>query len=55
MGGRGHILGTIVGVMVIAVLQNIMTLVNVNPDWQGTVLGSVILIAVLANKRRSNH
>jgi ribose transport system permease protein len=53
MGGRGHIFGTIVGVVIIAVLHNVMTLLDINPDWQGTVLGAVILAAVLANKRRS--
>ncbi len=53
MGGRGHILGTIVGVMIIAVLHNVMTLMDINPDWQGTVLGCVLLAAVLANKRRA--
>jgi len=53
MGGRGHIFGTIVGVVIIAVLHNVMTLLDINPDWQGTVLGAVILAAVLANKRRA--
>jgi ribose transport system permease protein len=53
MGGRGHIFGTIVGVAIIAVLHNVMTLLDINPDWQGMVLGAVILAAVLANKRRA--
>jgi ribose transport system permease protein len=53
VGGRGHILGTIAGVVTIAVLQNVMTLLDINPDWQGTVVGVVILGAVLANKRAS--
>lgn len=51
-GGRGHILGTIAGVVTMAVLHNVMTLLDINPDWQGTVVGAVILGAVLANKRR---
>jgi ribose transport system permease protein len=53
MGGRGHVLGTVLGVVTIAVLHNLMTLLDINPDWQGTVLGLVVLAAVLANKRRS--
>jgi ribose transport system permease protein len=51
-GGRGHIFGTIVGVVIIAVLHNVMTLLDVNPDWQGSVLGAVVLVAVLAGKRK---
>jgi len=50
-GGRGHIFGTIAGVVTMAVLHNVMTLLDINPDWQGTVVGVVILGAVLANKR----
>ena len=53
VGGRGHILGTIAGVVTMAVLHNVMTLLDINPDWQGTVVGVVILGAVLANKRAS--
>jgi ribose transport system permease protein len=53
VGGRGHILGTIAGVVTMAVLHNVMTLLDINPDWQGTVVGVVILGAVLANKRRA--
>ena len=51
-GGRGHIFGTIVGVIIIAVLHNVMTLLDINPDWQGSVLGAVVLVAVLASKRK---
>ncbi len=51
VGGRGHILGSIAGVVTMAVLHNVMTLLDINPDWQGTVIGVVILGAVLANRR----
>ena len=53
VGGRGHILGSIAGVVTMAVLHNVMTLLDINPDWQGTVIGVVILGAVLANRRGS--
>ena len=53
VGGRGHILGSIAGVLTMAVLHNVMTLLDINPDWQGTVVGVVILGAVLANRRGS--
>ncbi len=54
VGGRGHILGSIAGVVTMAVLHNVMTLLDINPDWQGTVIGVVILAAVLANRRGSS-
>lgn len=54
VGGRGHILGSIAGVVTMAVLHNVMTLLDINPDWQGTVIGVVILGAVLANRRGSS-
>jgi ribose transport system permease protein len=49
-GGRGKILGTLVGALIIAVIQNGMNLTNVESYTQKVVLGLVILIAVLVDK-----
>jgi len=53
-GGRGTILGTFIGVLVLGVLSNGLNLLNVDPFYSGVVRGSVILIAVLIDtlKRR---
>jgi ribose transport system permease protein len=46
-GGQGRILGTLIGALVIAVIQNGMNLTGVETYTQGVVLGAVILGAVL--------
>lgn len=45
-GGRGTILGTVVGCLIIGVLNSGLVLLNVSPFWQQVVKGGVILIAV---------
>ncbi len=49
-GGRGKILGTLVGAFIIAVIQNGMNLTNVESYTQKVVLGLVILGAVLLDR-----
>lgn len=46
-GGEGKILGTLIGVFIIAVIRNGMNLINVSGRTQDLVLGLVILAAVL--------
>ena len=45
-GGRGSILGTVLGCLIIGVLNNGLVLLGISPDWQLVVKGSVILVAV---------
>jgi ribose transport system permease protein len=45
-GGRGSVLGTVLGCLIIGVLNNGLVLLGVSPDWQLVVKGAVILIAV---------
>ena len=49
-GGRGSILGTVLGCLIIGVLNNGLFLLDVSPFWQQVVKGVVILIAVAADK-----
>jgi ribose/xylose/arabinose/galactoside ABC-type transport system permease subunit len=46
-GGRGSIPGTLVGALVIGVLNNSLNLLQVEHFWQKVVLGGVILLAAL--------
>jgi ribose transport system permease protein len=49
-GGEGKILGTLIGALIIAVIQNGMNLTGVQSEKQKIVLGAVILGAVLLDK-----
>ena len=52
-GGLGGVGGTVVGVLLIAVLQNGLGLIGVSAFWQGVVTGSVLIIAVMLDKLHS--
>ena len=49
-GGRGSVLGTVLGCLIIGVLNNGLFLLNVSPFWQQIIKGCVILIAVAIDK-----
>lgn len=54
-GGKGTIVGTLIGVVFIAALLNGMVLLGVNPYAQQVVRGAVVLIAVLVNVWRTRR
>jgi len=45
-GGRGTIMGTLVGVLVLCTLNNGMVMLNIQSFWQQVVIGAVLLISV---------
>jgi ribose transport system permease protein len=49
-GGRGTILGTVLGCLIIGVLNNGLVLLEVSPFWRDVIKGGVILIAVAIDK-----
>jgi ribose/xylose/arabinose/galactoside ABC-type transport system permease subunit len=49
-GGRGTILGTVVGALIIGVLNNGLNLLNISSYWQPVVKGGVILVAVMIDQ-----
>ncbi|MDO4260708.1 MAG: ABC transporter permease [Eubacteriales bacterium] len=49
-GGRGTLWGTIIGVFLVGFLRNALNILGINPYWQGSAIGAVIIIAVLAEK-----
>lgn len=49
-GGKGRILGTLIGALIIGVLNNGLNIIGVSAFWQQVVKGVVILIAVLIDR-----
>ena len=45
-GGSGKLGGTLIGALIIGILNNGLNLMNVNSFWQTVVKGIVILLAV---------
>lgn len=49
-GGKGSIIGTVQGALIIGILNNGLVLLNVSPFWQQVIKGLVILLAVIIEK-----
>ena len=58
-GGKGGVLGTLLGVLIIGLINNGLTLKNVQPFWvqfiQGAVIFGAVLIDSLNQKRRGRQ
>lgn len=52
-GGKGTIWGTVIGAIILGIINNMLNLAGVSPYLQGAVKGLVILIAVLMQYKRA--
>jgi ribose transport system permease protein len=50
-GGKGRIVGSIVGFIILGIVNNMMIMLNISPYLSGAVKGAVILFAVLMQRR----
>jgi ribose transport system permease protein len=53
MGGTGTALGAVVGAALIEVIRNSLILLGISTFWQGTFVGSFIIIAALFDRLRA--
>jgi ribose transport system permease protein len=51
-GGKGSIVGTVIGALIISVLNNGLQIMSIPQEWQNVILGCVILLAVYADRAR---
>ena len=49
-GGRGSIIGTLLGVLIMVMIRNGLNLMGVSPFWQGSAIGTIIILALLAER-----
>jgi ribose transport system permease protein len=54
-GGKGSIVGTLIGALIISVLNNGLQIMSIPQEWQNVILGCVILIAVYADMVRKKE
>ncbi|RUQ32871.1 ribose ABC transporter permease [Peribacillus cavernae] len=50
-GGKGGVIGTLIGALIMGVLDNVLNLMNVSPFYQSIAKGLVILVAVLVDSK----
>ncbi len=48
-GGRGTVVGTLIGALIISVLANGLRILSVPQEWQTVVTGTIIILAVYAD------
>lgn len=47
-GGRGHLVGTIIGAFILTLIGNLVFVLRVSSHWQPVMSGAILLVAVLA-------
>ncbi len=54
-GGKGTIVGTVIGALIIAVINNGLQIMSVRQEWQNVILGLVILVVVFIDQFRARQ
>lgn len=55
LGGRGSILGTVIGALIMSVLVNGLRILSIQTEWQNVVVGVVVLLAVFLDSLRNRQ
>jgi ribose transport system permease protein len=48
-GGKGRLIGTVIGSFILAVIAPAINFMKISPDWSDAVTGAIILISVIVN------
>lgn len=51
-GGRGTVVGTLVGILLLGIISNGLVLEDISSFWQPVVVGAALLIAIIADELR---
>ncbi len=54
-GGRGSVVGTLIGALLLGVLNNGLNMVGVSPYVQNVIKGGIILLAIYISRDRRRH
>lgn len=46
-GGSGNVGGTLIGAIIVGIINNVQNLLHVNTYWQQVIKGAVILLAII--------
>ena len=52
LGGEEHILGTLIGGLIIASLRNGLNLLNIYAFWQQVIIGIIVILEVFVDRLR---
>ncbi|MGF2949865.1 ABC transporter permease [Microbacterium alcoholitolerans] len=55
LGGRGSIIGTVIGALIMSVLVNGLRIMSIQSEWQNVVVGVVVLLAVFFDSLRNRQ
>lgn len=53
-GGKGSIIGTVLGTLILAIVNNLLTLIGVDPFLREAFKGAIVLSAVFLQRRQKN-
>jgi simple sugar transport system permease protein len=54
-GGRGTVLGTVLGVFILVMIQNSLILMGIDTTWQRVVVGGMLIAAVAVTALRDRR
>jgi len=54
-GGRGTMVGTLFGILIMGIINNILTLIGVDPFLVNAIKGLIVILAVLLQTKEKDR